>query len=350
MSADDAPRASLAPATTAPSRPRLGFLGVGWIGRLRLEALSRAEIAEVAALADPSAAELSAAHQLAPDAAMADGLDALLDKHDLDGVVIATPSALHAAQAQRALEAGVSVFCQKPLARTTAEVLQIRAAAERADRLVGVDFSYRHTAALRAIRDLVHRGELGRIYALDLSFHNAYGPDKPWFRDARLSGGGCMIDLGSHLVDLALWMLDFPEVARVQSRLFEQGRPLLDAASDSAVEDHAIAQLDLSDGSVARIACSWNLPAGQDAVIEAHFHGTRAGAALRNVDGSFYDFVAERFDGTRRTMLAQPPDGWGGRALVEWARRLAAGDSGFDAASFDEIVAVTRVLDRIYGR
>ena len=58
---------------------------------------------------------------------------------------------------------------------------------------------------------------------------------------------------------------------------------------------------------MAELACSWNLPAGQDAVIAASFYGTAGGAELRNVDGSFYDFVAERFRGTARETLAAPP-------------------------------------------
>jgi hypothetical protein len=99
---------------------------------------------------------------------------------------------------------------------------------------------------------------------------------------------------------------------------------------------------------VARLACSWNLHAGREAVIEARFHGTRGGAALRNVDGSFYDFVAERFDGTCSTLLAGPPDSWGGRAAVDWARRLAAG-ARFDP-EVQRLNEVATVLDAIYGR
>jgi hypothetical protein len=83
-------------------------------------------------------------------------------------------------------------------------------------------------------------------------------------------------------------------------------------------------------------------------VIEASFFGTRAAASFRNVDGSFYDFVAERNDGTRRTRLAQPPDAWGGRAIVEWARQLAR-DPRFDP-SIGRASDVAGVLDGIYGR
>ena len=63
-----------------------------------------------------------------------------------------------------------------------------------------------------------------------------------------------------------------------------------------------------------QLACSWRLHAGCDAMISAAFHGTHGGAALRNVNGSFYDFVAERYRGTGRETLASPPDEWGGRA------------------------------------
>lgn len=325
--------------------PRLGFLGLGWIGRHRMQALLDAQAGEVVALADPSAEACAGARALAPDAAACGSLDDLL-RHELDGVVIATPSALHASQALAALEHGVAVFCQKPLARTAAENAAIVAAARQADRLLGCDLSYRHTDAMRRIRNCVVEGELGQVYAADLVFHNAYGPDKSWARDATLSGGGCAIDLGIHLVDLALWTLGFPQVERVGSRLYAQGQPL--APGSSAVEDYAVAQLDLAGGTVVRIACSWNLSAGRDAVIEAHFHGSRAGAAMQNVNGSFYDFAAARFDGTQRTPLADPPDAWGGRAIVEWARHLGAG-ARYNPA-IEPIVAVAAVLDRVYGR
>jgi predicted dehydrogenase len=199
---------------------------------------------------------------------------------------------------------------------------------------------------MRRIREVIAAGELGEIYAIDLVFHNAYGPDKAWFRDPALSGGGCVIDLGIHLVDLALWTLDFPAVSQVRSRLYAAGK-LLGPAPD-VVEDYALAQLDLATGCTASLACSWNLSAGCDAVIEARFHGTRGGAALRNVNGSFYDFLAERYHGTTRTTLAEPPDAWGGRAAVAWAQRLAA-DTRFDP-QIENMNEVASILDAIYGR
>ena len=327
-----------------PGRPRVGFLGVGWIGRHRMQAIAAQGCVEVAALADESAAALDEAQVLAPRATPVAGFEALLAL-PLEGLVIATPSALHAAQAEAALARRMAVFCQKPLARTAAEAAIVVDAARRADRLLVVDFCYRHTTAMRQIRALIDSGALGEIHALDLVFHNAYGPDKPWFRDPRLSGGGCVIDLGIHLVDLALWTLGFPPVTEVSSRLWAGGRRL--RGRPAVVEDQAVAQLDFASGAVARLACSWNLHAGCDAVIEASFHGSRGGARLRNLNGSFYDFAAERFDGTRTTVLAEPPDEWGGRAAMAWAEALAAGGR-FDPAA-GQAVAVAEVVDAIYG-
>lgn len=329
----------------SPRRPRLGFLGVGWIGRHRLAAVAESGLADVVAIADALPDRREAAAGIAPGADLVASLDELWQR-DLDGLVIATPSALHADQAVAALDRGVAVFCQQPLGRTAAEARRVVDAARAAERLLGVDLSYRHTESVRRIADVVRAGAIGPVYAADLVFHNAYGPDQAWFYDPALAGGGCVIDLGSHLVDLALWLLDFPPVVSVISRLFAGGRPIGDRRD--TVEDHAVAQLDLAGGAVVRIACSWRLPAGRDAVIRGELFGPAGGVAFGNVGGSFYDFRAERFRGTAREVLAEPPDDWGGRAIVDWARRLAAGDR-FDPAA-REYVEVAAVLDRIYGR
>lgn len=322
--------------------PRVGFLGTGWIGRQRMAAIADTGAVAIAAISDPAPDGIAAARAIAPDARVAGSLDDLLAM-DLDGIVIATPSALHAAQSIAALDAGVAVFCQKPLGRDAAEVAAVIAAARRADRLLGVDLSYRHTRAARAIADLVRAGELGDIFAVDLVFHNAYGPDKPWFYDPRQSGGGCVIDLGVHLVDLALWMLDFPDTADVHATLLAGGAPI----TPDTVEDYAAASF-RAGGAAVRLACSWRLHAGRDAVIAASFHGTRGGAALCNVGGSFHDFTADRFDGTGARRLVDPPDAWGGRAAAAWARSLARA-RGFDPDA-ERLLDSALVLDRIYDR
>src|SRR3954471_22190028 len=206
------------------ARPRLGFLGVGWIGRHRMKAIVETGAVEVAAIADPSPEMVAEAGRLVPEAQLVRTLDDLLDAA-VDGVVIATPSAMHAEQSIRALEHGAALFCQKPLGRTAAEARAVVDAARAADRLLGVDLSYRFTEGMRRIREIVRAGGLGGVYAVDLVFHNAYGPDKPWFYDPALAGGGCVIDLGVHLGALALGPLAFRGIAGVPPKLFAGGEP-----------------------------------------------------------------------------------------------------------------------------
>lgn len=327
-------------------RPRLGFVGVGWIGRHRMQAVADSGLAEIAAVAEPDPAALSSAAEIAPESARLTGEFSDLLREDLDGIVIATPSALHAEQAIAALEAGRAVFCQKPLARTAPETRRVIDAARKADRLLAVDLSYRFVRGVLQMKGLVQGGELGRVYSADLVFHNAYGPDKAWFYDASRSGGGCVADLGIHLVDLSLWMFDFPAFRQVQSRLFRHGQPLKPQSRD--VEDHALATWELETETTVRMACSWNLSAGQDAVIEAAFYGTQGAVVLRNVNGSFYDFMVERLTGRVRQTLASPPDPWGGRAILDWTRRLT--ESPRFEPQAERLENVAELLDAIYQR
>jgi|SRR5579884_2639565 len=320
---------------------KLGFLGTGWIGRNRMEAMLATGKAMAAAICDPDPRMLAEAKKIAPLALETTSLDGMLGL-ELDGVVIATPSALHAQQCIQAFDVGAAVFCQKPLGRNAAEVESVLDAACRADRLLGVDLSYRHTAAVQAIRGRL--SVIGLPFAADLTFHNAYGPGAGWFWDPRLSGGGCLIDLGVHLVDLLLWLFDFPEVLDTHATLMRDGREVrLDE-----VEDYAIAELRLANGLTARISCSWNLSAGTDAIIEANFFGTIGGLRMHNENGSFFDFSADVFHGRNTERLVSPPDEWGGRAAADWVTKLADGVR-FNGST-EGLLATACTLDRLYGR
>ncbi len=325
------------------TKPKLGFAGIGWIGRNRLMAVENSALAEVKAVTDP---DTSTIEGLSPDVdgfSHCQSFEAMLEE-DIDGVVIASPSALHADQTLAALNKGKAVFCQKPLGRSELETAKVVNAARKHDLLLGVDFSYRHTRAAKQLKEVVRSGELGKIYAVELVFHNAYGPDKPWYRDSSLSGGGCLMDLGIHLIDLLFWVPGKVEIDNLSSRLFHQGRSLNNDRNQA--EDYAAAHFTLNDDTVVQLSCSWNLSAGKDVIIKAAFYGERGGAAFRNVDGSFYDFTAEKYIGTSTRTLTSPPDDWSGRAAVVWADQLAESNS-FDPAA-EKYIDVAQALDLIY--
>jgi predicted dehydrogenase len=333
------------------TRPRLGFIGLGWIGRMRLAAVASSEgPAEAAALCDPSAASLQDAAKPFPGVPCFDDYEQMLDRAEdlgLDGVVIATPNALHAPQTLAALDRGLAVFCQKPLALSAAEAREMVEASRRADRLLGVDYSYRHTEGAQALRRLtggsLDGGELGRVYSLETVFHNAYGPDKPWCFDRSLSGGGALMDLGVHLVDLAFWLLGDPEVRAIHGGATRGGAPL----SEGDVDDFASARIDLEGGGVISLAVSWNAHAGRDCVIRAAALGTAGGAEFRNIDGSFYDFELARFTGRNTEVAVRESRDWLGKAILDWAYRL--GESRSYDPEIERSIRVSEVIDAVYA-
>jgi predicted dehydrogenase len=327
----------------ARSRPRLGFIGLGWIGRKRLDALDAASI-EVAALAESDSSRLKSAVDVYPDSIAARDVEAMLDA-DLDGIVIATPNGLHAQQTIACLERGIPVFCQKPLATNLVDVERVVAAARGADRLLGIDFCYRHVSGMRELRRRLLAGEIGDVVAVDLTFHNAYGPDQAWCQDRRLAGGGCLMDLGVHLLDLSLWLQGMPPTERVRSRLVAQGLPV---QAGDAVEDLAFAEFIQSNGAIVRLACSWHAHIGQGAIIQITITGTRGGAHWTNIDGSFYDFQLDLIHGTARERLSGPDGGddWGPRALQAWIEQLRVSNC-FDRQA-DEIVRSAALIEEVY--
>jgi predicted dehydrogenase len=320
---------------------RLGFVGLGWIGRTRLETIAQRDDVQVEALFDLDSERLEAAHTQYPQACANERFDELLAV-PLDGIVIATPNALHAEQAIACLERGVPVFCQKPLGINALETRRIIDVAQRANQLLAVDYSYRHVRGMRELKERIHAGVLGEILAIDLEFHNAYAPNKQWCFDRQRSGGGCLLDLGVHLVDLALWLQDVPETSVARSTLFAQGR----RARPIDVEDLAFLELQQANGAIVRIACSWNAQTGADALIGMQIHGTQGGAAWRNIEGSFLDFDLWVHRGNSRELLGLSLNDWGPGALCEWIARLQH-DRSFDSST-SVIAECARIVDEAY--
>jgi predicted dehydrogenase len=260
------------------NRTGLGFSGVGWLGESLIKELPTVPGLQLVAVQD---ARLDLAQQIgarygSPWAGQ--HFDDLLALPNVEVVVICTPNALHVAQAAAALRAGKHVLVQKPLALSFADAQATVDLARDVGRLLLVDYSYRFLATIDALRRAL--ADLGRVRALRAEFHNIYGPgvEKTWFFDRQLSGGGALLDLGVHLLDLALWLIQ-PEHITLE-------RAELECAG---IEREAKLRVLLNRSMPFDLAVSWNAALPETRIVfEAQ--GERGQARWENVDGSFFRF------------------------------------------------------------
>ncbi|HJQ82952.1 MAG TPA: Gfo/Idh/MocA family oxidoreductase, partial [Candidatus Binatia bacterium] len=223
------------------SRLRIALVGCGdGARRHHLPLLRRTRGAEVVAVADPDAGCRAAALRHAPGAlAMEDYRDAVAHPN-VDAVVLCLPSALHAAAAVATLERRKPVYVEKPLATTLADGARVLEAWRAAGVVGMIGFNYRFNPLYAAARRVVEDGRLGRIVAVRTVFTTAAG-DLPAWKRRRDDGGGALLDLGSHHLDLVRWLLGESPVevrAELRSRASEDDTALvqLRLASDVAVQ------------------------------------------------------------------------------------------------------------------
>nr|WP_218881792.1 Gfo/Idh/MocA family oxidoreductase [Leifsonia shinshuensis] len=214
---------------------------------------------------------------------------------DLDVVSVAVPTFLHAPITVGALEAGIHVLSEKPIARTAAEAQTMVDAAHRSGRVLEVAFNHRRRGDIEALKAAIDAGQIGRPYhARAIWLRRAGIPALgSWFTNREMAGGGPLIDIGVHVLDYALHLFGEPQVTAVSavthSELGARGRG--GAKSDKQhvgsayeVEDLASLLLRLEGGGSIVLETSWAAyrPAGDEFGIT--LYGTEGGADLRVVD------------------------------------------------------------------
>jgi len=251
---------------------RIGVIGAGAIAtRGHLPAFKKLPDVEVIALCDTAVERAQAvAVQFAIPGVYADYRD-LLAVSSIDAVTIALPNVLHAPVTISALEAGKHVLCEKPLATTLADGQMMVDAAARAEKVLAVNMHYRVAAELDTLRSAIAAGRLGRVRYVNIRFLRRTGIPGfgSWFTQRNLSGGGVLMDIGAHMLDLALWLQGFPGVAvvrgEVQSLQGPRGRGRGRWGSDTVsqgvfdVEDFASVHLRLAHGGAITVEVSWAL-------------------------------------------------------------------------------------------
>jgi predicted dehydrogenase len=178
---------------------------------------------------------------------------AMFKEADLDVVSVCVPNALHAEVSIAAMEAGCHVICEKPMAVSVGEAEQMVAAAKRTGKQLMVCYNYRYRTDSQWMRRIIQSGKLGQIYHASVSWHRETGiPGWGLFGSKQASGGGAFIDLGVHIIDLALWVMDFPEALTVSGSLRSLFGPVA-RKTWGRKPGQTVDQFDVDDGGVAFI-------------------------------------------------------------------------------------------------
>jgi predicted dehydrogenase len=243
---------------TAVKSPRLVVLGTGSIAQVvHLPILARMRGVELTGLFDidtPKARTLAGRFGVPRVYA---STDEIWSDDSVDGVVICTPNNAHEEQVLEGVDSGKYIFCEKPLALTERGSTRILRKAEEAGRLmVGMNQRYRPDAV--ALKSFVESGDLGAVRYIRAGWLNrrlGWSP-RSWRLRKEGAGGGALMDLGIQMLDLCLWLLDYPAPSRIVAHLH--------ASRGGEVEDTAILLLHLAEDRVINLEVTWTLVADRE--------------------------------------------------------------------------------------
>jgi predicted dehydrogenase len=335
-------------------RVRIGVIGLG-MGRNHAVQYRQCPEAELVALCDINAARREQVNSEVGPCRLYEHPEELLADEQVDAVSVALPNVLHHPVTMAALRAGKHVLCEKPLAMNACEAEEMVVTARAGGRTLMVHFNVRFHATSMAVRRAVEEGRLGHIYYARTVWHRQRGiPGMGgWFTRKELSGGGALIDIGVHRLDLALWLMGYPRAVSVTgvaynylgTRMAEQSGQRFD------VDDLAAAFIRFENGAALTLETSWASNSEKREDQWTQLFGTDGGATVRNWDEG-YQFEARLFlahgaagEGVRveHPVLPEHPESAQAhfcRCLLRGEEPLATGEQGLE---------VMRILDAIYA-
>jgi len=250
---------------------RLGIIGAGAIGKQHAAAAKRCGVAinAVCDLNDKAAKELADEYDVS---VVTRDPQEVFDAGDVDAVVVGVPNKFHKDQAIAAIEGGKDVLLEKPMALNQAECQAINDAAKKAKRIVQIGHMHRFDPVSLTARQYVQAGRLGNVYHAKANYYRRRGIPGlgGWFTTRAVSGGGPLIDIGVHALDLSMHLLGYPKPTRVSGKVFANfgkdmkkyvyegmwaGPPKYDGVCDVEDAAHAIVRFD--NGASLELNCTW---------------------------------------------------------------------------------------------
>jgi len=336
---------------------RVGVIGLG-MGKVHLQGYQSHPAAEVVAIADPNKERLAKVGEEYKIAGKYASAEEMLKKEKLDVVSIATPNKFHKPLALAAFKAGCHVLCEKPMAMNAGEGREMISAAKKAKKRLMINFSYRFTDQSWALKKQVESGILGDVYFARTAWHRRRGMPGfgtlstlgGWFGQKALAGGGPLIDLGVHRLDLALWLMNYPKPEWVMGSAYDKiAAPLAKKANKKFdVEDLAAGFIKFKNGASLALEASWAANITENELMETRLFGSRGGLVQRNV-GEGYKFEAEIYferEGCQFDMKLHPPVPAVKSGMHHFVECILKGTPHI--ATGEEGLTVMELLDAIY--
>jgi predicted dehydrogenase len=342
---------------------RVGVIGVGWAGQRHLEAYEVQKGVRIAAVAGLEVEARTALAERYGIEHAVDRWEELVALDGLDAVSVAVPTFLHAPIAIAALERGLHVLSEKPIARNADEAQRMVDAARAAGRVLEVGFNHRQRGDIHKLKEVVDAGRLGTPYYAKAWWLRRTGipGEGSWFTTAELAGGGPLVDIGVHVLDFSLFLLGNPAVTAVSASTYDllasrgfgfdrkSGKTSVAGSTGFDVEDLATVFIRLQDGGTLLVEASWAAHRSDGDEFGVTLYGTEGGAELIVRDyvpsGDLRLFTDDR--GVPATTQLTAPPGGGHRVVVEqFLAKIRSGDwSAHDGSS---ALPLARIIDACY--
>lgn len=268
---------------------KVAVIGSGQIARVsHINHYQSIEGVEVAAVCDVNSQTARSAAEMFGISKYYDDHIRMLEEVKPDAVSICVPNRFHCRITCDALSRGCHVLCEKPPAITAEEAEEMQKTADKYGKILTFGFHFRHADRVRLLKEKIKNGEFGEIYAGQVQWMRRRGiPGWGNFTNKKLQGGGALIDIGAHMLDLALYLMDYPKLnyvcASASSRIGKQGGTGLLGDWDGekfTVEDGLFGFIQFADGRSLQLGASFALHIGEKERRNVELYGDRKGCSV----------------------------------------------------------------------
>lgn len=271
------------------NKTRIALIGAGSISHFHARAYKKLDNVELVAVCDINEDRAKAFAKKYGVAHTYTDYEKMLRRDDIDAVSVVTWNNVHAPATIAALRAGKHVLVEKPMAMNAGEAQQMLDEAKKANKVLMVGFVRRFGENTRALKTIIDRGDLGQIYSSKVGFVRRWGNPGGWFADKKRSGGGALIDLGVHIIDLARYLSGSPRPVSAYAATFKKHgmKPEIrgidkyktaDYDEFCDVEDGATALVRFDNGMTTFVETTW--VENTEETLYVTLQGDKAGAQM----------------------------------------------------------------------